>query len=215
MTTFHIITVLPNSFDGYLKQSIIGRAIKARKLKVKIYDLRDFVKADHAGRKTIDGRSYGGGPGMVLMAGPILRAAAKIKRLGGRQKIILLAAGGKQFTNDLARLWVDRYDHIILIAGRYEGVDDRARRILKAEEISIGPYILTGGELPALVLIDALARQAAGVLGNPDSLEEDRVASARVYTRPEVLTHAGKNHRVPKILLSGHHAKIEEWRGKQ
>src|SRR3990167_8934049 len=167
---------------------------------------------------------------MVLRAEPVIRAVEKIKEQIARAKrkqdydimiyrkkqpkVILTSAGGRPFTNAYAKK-LSKEKEVIIVCGRYEGIDARAKKILKAEEISVGPYILTGGEVPALVIIDATARQVPGVLGKFESLEEGRIASHDVFTRPEVLKVKGKIHRVPKILLSGHHAKIDALRSKR
>jgi tRNA (guanine37-N1)-methyltransferase len=197
-------------FDSYLKESIIGRAITDKKIAVKFYNPRDYT-TNKWGR--VDGRPYGGGPGMVMEAQPVLAAVAKAR---GRKKIktIIFSPAGKKLTNEYARNLLKKNKEIILISGRYEGIDGRVKKILKAEEISIGDYVLTGGELPSMVLIDTVARQIKGVLNTFDSVEENRISSSEVYTRPEVLKHKGKNYRVPKVLLSGHQAKIEEWKKK-
>lgn len=196
--------------DAYAGASILGRAQKAKLLNVKTYQLRDY-----AGNKwgKVDERPYGGGPGMVLRAEPVIKAVQKITK-GKKVKIIITSAGGKPLTNAYAKKLSKEKD-IVIVCGRYEGIDIRAKKILKAEEVSIGPYILTGGEVPALAIIDAAARQIPGVLGKFESLEESRVASHDIYTRPEVLKVKGKNHRVPKVLLSGHRANIDLWKGKR
>ncbi len=240
--TFHIITLFPEAFGSYFKESIIGRAIERKKIKVKFYNPLDYavaksVRQNGWGHKQADGKPYGGGPGMVLMAEPILKAveAAKMKILSSESKArnnikipnskfktIIFSPSGKKFTNNLGRAWVKEFDHLILICGRYEGVDARVKKILKADpslragvnEISIGDYVLTGGELPAMVVLDAAARQIPGVLGKFESVEEARSVSSEVYTRPEVLIWKNKGYRVPKVLLSGNHAKIEKWRAK-
>lgn len=214
---FHIITLFPEAIRPYLEASIIGRAVRNKIITISLYQLRDFSKNKH---KRVDDSPYAGGPGMVLQAQPILSAVEKIqkkigKKHGRKIKIILFGASGKQFTNSYAVNIGKRYADIVLIAGRYEGVDARVKKILRAEEISIGPYILTGGELPAATLIDVVARHIPGVLGKDESVEERRVASPEVYTRPEVLRHKGKNYTVPKVLLSGNHQKIEEWKKKK
>ena len=239
---FHIITIFPDIFDSYLNESIIGRAIKNKKIIIKFYNPRDFVKVKKdKWYKQVDDRPYGGGPGMVMQIEPIIRAVQSAKlisprliRLGRkiknqsasrRTKIIIFSPNGKQFTNTLATKWAKSYDNLILIAGHYEGIDARVKKILKlsstkgsggakadVEEISIGPYILTGGEVPALIVVDAVARQIPGILGNLDSPEEKRISSSEIYTRPEIYIHQGKKYSVPKILLSGHQAKIEEWK---
>lgn len=209
---FHIITLFPESIAPYMDASIIGRAQKDKKLKVSFYNPRDFTKDKH---RRVDQKPYGGGPGMVLEAESILKAAQKA--IGNKKRVlsVFFSPGGTQFTNTLARTYAKKYQHIVFICGHYEGVDARVKKILKAKEISIGPYILTGGELPSAVVIDAIARQIPGVLGAYDSLEEERTASGEVYTRPEVLVYKKKKYRVPKVLLSGHHKKIEEWKEKR
>ena len=131
-----------------------------------------------------------------------------------KTKIILFSPSGKKFTTEYAKQSAKKYTDIILISGRYEGIDARVQKILKAEEISIGDYVLTGGELPAMVLIDSISRQIPGVLGKYESLEEERVSSSEVYTRPEVLKYKNKNYKVPKVLLSGNHKLIEEWKNQ-
>jgi len=209
---FHIISLFPKMIDSYIKDSIVGRAIKAKKIKVDIYNPRDFSTDKH---KRVDHKPYGGGPGMVMQAEPVLKAVAKAIGRKKKVKIIIFSPSGRKFTNTYARELVEKNNHIILIAGRYEGIDSRVKKILKAEEVSIGDYILTGGELPALVVVDATARQIPGVLGNLESNEDERVASSEFYTRPEVLEYKGKKYKVPKILLSGHHKDIDEWRKRK
>ncbi|MBC7836733.1 tRNA (guanosine(37)-N1)-methyltransferase TrmD [Acetobacteraceae bacterium] len=233
---FHVVTLFPEVIEAYTNASILGRAIKDKKLSVKTYQLRDFAgnkwgKAKSPGDRPavkqlrVDERPYGGGPGMVLRAEPVIKAVEKILSkvnkkgparsdlAGRRAKVIITSAGGKLLTNAYAKA-LTRHKDIIIVCGRYEGIDARAKKVLKAEEISVGPYILTGGEVPALAIIDAAARQIKGVLGRFESLEEGRVASHDVYTRPETLIYKGKKIRVPKVLLSGHHAKIDAQRSK-
>lgn len=206
---FHIITIFPEMFDSYLKESIIGRAIKDKKIKINFYNPMDFCEP----KRRVDDRPYGGGPGMVLRPELFLKAFSKIKLKDKKKtKIILFSPSGKKFDTAYTKAIAKKYTDIVLISGRYEGIDARAGKILKAEEISIGDYVLTGGELPAMVLIDSTSRQIPGVLGKYESLEEERVSSSEVYTRPEVLKHKGKNYRVPKVLLSGDHKKITEWK---
>jgi tRNA (guanine37-N1)-methyltransferase len=214
MIKFHIITIFPEIFDSYFNESIIGRAIKNKLISVKFYNPRDYVKGNKSNYKPVDGKPYGGGPGMVMRAEPVVHAVNKALSLskGKKLKITLFSPSGRKFTTSYAKNSAKKYTDIILISGRYEGIDARVQKIFKAEEISIGDYVLTGGELPAMVLVDSISRQIPGVLGKYESLEEERVSSSEVYTRPEVLKYKGKNYRVPKILLSGNHKKIEEWR---
>jgi tRNA (guanine37-N1)-methyltransferase len=236
--TFHLITLFPESFDSYVQSSIVGRAIREKKIKLQFYNPRDFIarpRAKSRGKwfyRQTDSKPYGGGPGMVLEALPILKAVkaalstcrrsltvnkgnSRLSASVKAAKIIIFSPNGKQFANPIARVWHKKYEHLILICGHYEGIDARVKKILKAEEISIGPFVLTGGELPALIVLDAMARQIPNVLGKPESLEENRIASHEVYTRPEVLDYQGIKYRVPKVLISGHHKKIEEWRQKR
>lgn len=210
MITFHILSIFPKSFS-YLNESMLFRAQKTKKIKIKIYNPRDFSKDRH---KKVDARPYGGGPGMVMAVDPIIRAWQKA---GGNKrgfKTIILSPRGKQFDNKKAIELSKKYKNIILIAGHYEGIDARVKKITKGEEISAGPYVLTGGELPAMILVDAISRQIDGVLKRGDSLEEKRTAGKDVYTRPETYTHKGKKYSVPKVLLSGHHKNIDEFRKK-
>jgi tRNA (guanine37-N1)-methyltransferase len=242
MTTFHIITLFPNAFDSYLGESILKRAIEDKKIRVKFYNPRDFV--DNKWHR-VDQRPYGGGPGMVIEALPVIKAIEKaIKNSKQRRvqketatftagdsaescsadsaesclatktsaKIIFFSPSGKQLTNQYADKVGKNYSDIILVCGRYEGIDARVKKAFKMEEVSVGPFILTGGELPAMIVIDSIARRIPGVLGDINSLEESRIASSDVYTRPPVFEYKGKKYRVPKILLSGHRAKIEEWK---
>lgn len=210
---FHVITLFKDSFNSYLGESILKRAIQDKKIKVSFYNPRDFVKDKW---RRIDKHPYAGGPGMVIQAEPVIKAIeSAVKKSGGnlsKVKIIFLSPGGKQFNNQYAQKTVKKYKHIIIICGRYEGIDARVRKVFKTDAISIGPYVLTGGELPAMLMIDTFARQVKGVLGNFDSLEERRVHSSDVYTRPESFVYKGKTYKVPKVLLSGNHAKIEKWK---
>lgn len=199
-------------FDSYLKESILGRAVKDKKISIKFYNPMSFCKP----KERVDARPYGGGPGMVLRPEFFLKAFSKIKIKNPKKtKTILFSTSGKKFTTNYAKNSAKKYTDIIMISGRYEGIDARVQKILRAEEISIGDYVLTGGELPAMVLIDSISRQVKGVLGKYESLEEERVSSSEVYTRPEVLKYKGKNYKVPKVLLSGHHKKIDEWKNRE
>lgn len=211
---FHIITLFPTAFDSYLGESILRRAIEDKKIKVSFYNPRDFEKNP---KWRLDDKPYGGGPGMVIRALPVIEAIAKAvgKKDKKKVKIFFLAPGGTQFDTALAKKTAKKYTDIVIISGRYEGIDARVKKVFKCEDLSIGPFVLTGGELPAMIILDCMARQVEGVLGDINSLEESRAASPDVYTRPEVITYKKKNYRVPKILLSGNHAKVEEWRAQQ
>ncbi len=217
---FHFITIFPESIKSYFDSSILKRAQEKKLLKIKFYNPRDYAKDKH---KNVDDRPFGGGPGMVMKAEPIAQAVVSAiskqfpKFKLQKTKIIILSAAGKQFNQKMAREWAKKYKDIILISGHYEGVDERVKKIFKAEKISVGDYILTGGELPSALIIDAVSRHIPGVLGKEESLEETRQMGAPAYTRPEIFEFNGKKYqkyRVPKILLSGNHKKIEEWRKK-
>ena len=207
-------------FDSYLNESILGRAIKEKKISVKFYNPRDYIKDKKKnGYRPVDDKPYGGGPGMVMRVEPLLKAVAKVLSLskGKSRKILIInfIPSAEKFTTDFAKKVSKKYTDVILICGRYEGIDARVDKILKTKKLSIGDYVLTGGEIPAMILIDCVSRQIEGVLGNFDSREEERVSSSEVYTRPEILKYGKKNYRVPKVLLSGNHALIEKWKLKK
>jgi len=213
---FDIITIFPEVLKPYFNESILGRAQKKKLVKINFHNLRDYTTDRH---KTVDNKPYGGGPGMVLMVEPIKKAVEEIKKKSRRQKrkIILLSAKGKKFNQKMADKF-SKLDQLILISGRYEGVDERISKHIADEEISIGDYILTGGELPAAIIIDAITRLIPGVI-EKESLEEESFSKDNYleypqYTRPEKITINQKERRVPKVLISGNHQKIEEWKKK-
>lgn len=231
-------------FDSYLKESILGRAIKKKLIKINFINPRKFVTGkykkvwpDGNVSLQIDDRPYAGGPGMVMMAEPIIKAvdfvqASIMKRFlkssdeGGkgarlqksshnlRPRILTInfVPSAEKFTTEEAKKISKKYTDVVMICGRYEGIDARVDKILRTKKYSIGDYVLTGGEIPAMVLVDSIGRQIKGVLGNFDSREEERVSSSEVYTRPEVVKYNGKNYKVPKVLLSGNHKDIENWK---
>jgi len=226
---FHIITLFPEMFDSYLKESILGRAIKEKRISVSFINPRKFVSGKYKKvwpdgniSQQIDDRPYAGGPGMIMMAEPIIKAvessqASIMKRYSKSSKKILIInfiPSAEKFTTIEAKKISKKYTDIILICGRYEGIDARVDKILKTKKFSIGDYVLTGGEIPAMVLIDSISRQVEGVLGNFDSREEERVSTSEVYTRPEILIYNKKKYKVPTVLLSGDHKKIEEWKNR-
>lgn len=224
MITFDIITIFPKIFNSYFNESIIKRAQKSGKIKINIVDLRKFSTDKH---KKVDDKPYGGGPGMVLKIEPLAKAISSLKLKGKKEKLVLFSVDGKQFDSKTAKNWAKKYDKIIMIAGHYEGIDERIKKVIqvssfKFQEISIGHYVLTGGELPAMVVVDAVSRHIPGVLGKYESLEENRFGiGIPVYTRPEVFKwppprrgKKNKKYAVPKILLSGDHKKIAQWRKK-
>ncbi len=206
-----IITIFPKMFEAVLGESIIKRARAKRKLRVLVHDLRKYTQDKH---KKVDDRPFGGGSGMVICCQPVFKAVEALKRLSPKAKVILLSPQGRPLTQDMVR-GLAKIDNLILICGHYEGVDERIRQHLVDREISIGDYVLTGGELPAMVLVDALCRLIPGVLGDKNSLKfesfEGNLLEYPHYTRPAVF----QNWPVPEILLSGNHPKIDQWRNKE
>lgn len=209
---FDIISLFPESLTPYLGVSILGRAQEQGLINVVTHQLRDFTHDKH---KTVDDTPYGGGAGMVLKVEPIaeaLEAATSQQPVSQKTRKILFSAKGKVLTQeDVKRLAT--YDRLILLCGRYEGVDERVAEHLIDEELSIGEYVLTGGEIPALVVVDAVSRLVPGVLGNSESAETESHTVAGVleypqYTKPE----EWQGMRVPEVLLSGHHGEIAKWR---
>lgn len=227
---FHVITLFPGMFDSYINESLFRRAIKNKIIAVATHDLRDFSDARYGKKKNVqaergpfakaDDRPFGGGPGMVLQLPPIYRAVEKLKvkseklKMKGKKpkmRVILFSTRGKKFDAADARR-LAKYDALIFICGRYEGVDERVAKHVADEEISMGDYVLSGGEIPALVVMESVSRFIPGFLGKEESLEEKN-GSFPTYTRPEIFSpRKGKKWSVPKILLSGDHKKIEEWR---
>lgn len=217
---FHVITIFPDMFESYFAESIISRAIANKLIEVNTYALREHTTDKH---RRVDGKPYGGGPGMVMWVDPIINCVEKIQKKLSRKKnvktlVVMFNPGGDMFTNAIAKkvtVGKSAYTDVVFICGRYEGIDARVKKILKAKEWSIGPYVLTGGELPAMVCVDAITRQIKGVLNDIDSLEENRTASHEIYARPEVYEYKSRKYRVPKVLLSGNHKLIDEWRDER
>ena len=221
-------------FDSYLNESILGRAIKNKKISVSFTNPRKFVTGKY--KKVwpdgnislqIDERPYGGGPGMVMMAEPVIKAVlsiakkiVKVKDSKTRKILVInFMPNAKKFDTKKAKEISKKYTDIIMICGRYEGIDSRVNKVLKREgykleNVSVGDYVLTGGEIPAMILVDSVSRQIEGVLGNFNSREEERISSSEIYTRPEVIDFNGKKYKVPKILLSGNHKNIDSWKNK-
>ena len=244
MIKFDILTLFPEMFDSYFSESIIKRAIKAKKIRIERHNFRDAATDKH---HTVDDRPYGGGPGMILKFEPIaktLRAVrGKGQRANGKSRVIMLTPAGKQFDQATAKR-LSKYKQIVLLCGRYEGFDARIDQLID-EKISIGPYVLSGGELPAMVVIEAVARYVPGVLGHADATKEETHSSPDFveypqYTRPEEVKWQmsarrpvrqsasgggsrgggganGKSRslKVPKELLTGNHAEIKKWRDKK
>ena len=225
MKQFDIITIFPNILDSYFNESLLKKAQEKGLLKIQTHNLRDFTSDKH---RKVDDTPYGGGPGMVLKIEPIYKAVQSLRskvlpagRHGKSQKskvrVILFSLRGKKFDQKEAHR-LAKYGQLIFICGRYEGVDERVAEYIADEEISIGDYILSGGELPAAIVIEAVSRLIPGMLGKLESLEEKK-GSYPVYTKPEsielkVKSQKSKVIKVPKVLLSGNHKKIEEWREK-
>ena len=243
---FHIISLFPHSLESYVQESIIARAQKEKKISISYYNPRDFVKPTKTQAKNekpylrVDDKPYGGGPGMVIQAVPVLKAIdkalskatglplsssikeklsglrtrdSKIKKKGFKKvSLVFLSPAGTQFNTEQATEFAETYSDIIIVCGRYEGIDARIKEVFPMIEISVGPFVTTGGELPAMILIDVISRQVPGVLGNFSSREESRISSSDVYTRPESFEYKGKTYSVPPILLSGNHKSIEDWK---
>lgn len=212
---FHLITLFPDACDAYLSASIIGRARKEKKISVSYETPRDFV--DNKWGK-VDERPYGGGPGMVMQAAPVVKAAEKALKKAKKPVVVWFSPAGRQFTNKDADALL-KYTDIVLVCGRYEGIDERAKKMLKTlapvKEFAVGEAVYTGGEVPALAIVDAVTRRLPGALGKDASVEERRVASSAVYTRPETISYKKKNYSVPAVLRTGHHAKMDAWKLKR
>lgn len=210
---FDLLTIFPDIFNSYIYESIIGRAQKEQHIQVNIHNIRDYAEDKH---KTTDDKPYGGGVGMIMKIEPLYKCLKSIPRLE-KSKAVLMSPRGKLWDQQAVQEYVKEYDQLIIICGRYEGVDERILNFVD-EEISIGNYVLTGGELGAAVLVDSLARLVPGVLGKGESADVETHSKPGYieyghYTRPEAFTDDnGVEHRVPDVLLSGHHAEIEKWR---
>lgn len=216
MIKFDVITILPDIFSSYTNESLIARAEKKKIIKINIHNLRKWTKDKH---KTVDDRPFGGGLGMVMKVEPIFKAVKAIKK-GKKTKVILFSPRGKKFSQKIA-YQLSKLDQIILICGRYEGVDERVAKNIADMELSIGDFVLMGGEVPAMAVIETVSRLVPGVISKEQLLKEritkekDFIEYAQ-YTRPEVFSpKKGTYWKTPKVLLSGDHKKIEEWRKKQ
>jgi tRNA (guanine37-N1)-methyltransferase len=204
---FDFVTIFPRMFDPLLGEGVIARGIKQGLLDVRVHDLRDFTSDRH---RSTDDEAYGGGPGMVMLAEPVLRA---VESIGGGH-VVLTSPQGRRFDQNVAKE-LAAAEWLVFLCGRYEGFDHRVHEALQPDEISIGDFVVSGGELPAMLIADAVGRMIEGVVGNAGSVEEDSFFRGLLdyphYTRPEEL----RGMRVPEMLLSGHHEKIRRWRKEQ
>ena len=225
MKQFDVITIFPPILDSYINESLFKRAQKNKILKIKMHNLRQWTADRH---QTVDDKPYGGGVGLVFKIEPLMKALLSLslplkkgevgrgsKKLKNKTRIILMAANGKKFTQKEAKR-LAKYDQLIFVCPRYEGVDARVEKMVD-EKISIGDYVLTGGELPAMVIMDAVARHYPSFVGKQESVKAESFSREGYlehpqYTRPEVIEYQGKKLRVPKVLLSGHHGEIKKWR---
>jgi tRNA (guanine37-N1)-methyltransferase len=238
---FDIITIFPDFFESFKNEALIARAQKKKLIAINAYNLRDWTTDAH---KTVDDKPYGGGAGMVLMIEPIMKAVKTIKKVYSGQwtvdrkklktvtyklktRVIVFSPKGKKFNQAMARKF-SKLDRLIMVCGRYEGIDERVAKHVADEEISIGDYILFGGEVPAMVIMEAITRLLPGAIGKQESLKDESFNEAGImgqkqlskfieyphYTRPEIVKINGRVRKVPAVLLSGNHKKIEEWRKK-
>lgn len=223
---FDIITIFPKFFESFKNEALIARARKKGLIAINAHNLRDWTTDAH---KTVDGKPYGGGVGMVLMVEPIMKAVKDIKRKSKAKKVktIVFSPKGKKFNQAMARKF-SKLNQIIMICGRYEGIDERVSKYIADEEISIGDYILFGGEVPAMAIIEAVTRLLPGAVGKQQSIEDESFKEIRGiakdqikkfieyphYTRPEIIKIDRRGRKVPEVLLSGNHKKIDKWRKK-
>lgn len=211
---FDVITIFPEIFDSFLKESLLAKAKEKKLIQINIHNLRNWTEGKH---QVVDDSPYGGGPGMVLKIEPIWRCVQSLKAKGKKQKVkvkmVFLSPRGKKFNQTMAKKWAKGLKQLIIISGRYEGIDERIKK-LADETISVGDFITLGGEVPAMAVIETVARLIPNVVGKKESIEK---LDFPQYTRPEIFKAKGKKQkakflRVPKVLLSGDHKKIEEWR---
>ena len=208
---FDIVTIFPDTIDAGLSEGVVARGVASGVLDVQVHDLRDFTTDRH---RSVDDMPYGGGPGMVMKPEPLMKAVAHIAATRGTPAaVVLLSPQGRTFTQAEA-VRLAALGHVALLCGRYEGMDERVRELVATEELSIGDYVLSGGELAALVVVDAVSRLVPGVVGDEQSVAEESFSRGLLdyphYTRPAEV--AGR--RVPDVLLSGHHAEVRRWRRK-
>ena len=207
---FHIVTIFPDFFDGPFRHGVVSRAAESGIVSIQIYDLRDWTTDRH---RTVDDRPFGGGEGMLLKPEPIFKAVESIwPERSERQRIVLLSASGKRFDQAAARR-LAAVDELLLICGRYEGVDERVAEHLADEELSVGDFVLSGGELAAAMVVDSVARLLPGVLGHPDSAVRESFSDVALLDCPQYTRPADfRGWKAPDTLLGGNHAEIERWR---
>ena len=221
------VTIFPRMFDAFLAEGVIARGVKQGKLDIRVHDLRDYATDRH---RSTDDEAYGGGPGMVMLAEPVLRCVDKLRDEGRRlrdedasispqpsalsPRILMTSPQGRVFNQSVAHEFA-KNDWLVFLCGRYEGFDERIREVLNPEEVSVGDFVVSGGEVPAMLMADAVGRLIEGVVGNSDSVAADSFSEGLLdyphYTRPEEV----RGLRVPDILLSGHHENIRKWRKEQ
>jgi tRNA (guanine37-N1)-methyltransferase len=206
MNKFDIITIFPDLFKGFLEESLISKAQHKRLISIRTHYLRKWTTDRH---QTVDGKPYGGGPGLVMKVEPIAKAVKAVAK-GNKTRVILFSPRGKQMDQAMVRRWA-KLDRLVFICGRYEGVDERVADHIADEVISVGPYILNGGEVAAMAAIEAVARLVPGFMHDAASQSKDDHAQ---YTKPEIVVIGGRKRAVPEVLLSGNHAKIAAWREK-
>ena len=208
MLRIDFVTIFPRMFDAFVAEGVIARGVKQGVLDIRVHDLRDYTADKH---RSTDDEAYGGGPGMVMLAEPVLRC---VEAVNGSPHIVMTSPQGRTFSQSIAKELASK-EHLVILCGRYEGFDERIRETLHPDEISIGDFVVSGGELPAMLIADATGRMIEGVVGNTGSVEEDSFYNGLLdyphYTRPEEI----RGMRVPDVLLSGHHEKIRLWRREQ
>lgn len=207
---FDVITIFPNIFSGFVSESLMSKAQAKKLITIKTHYLRDWTADRH---QTVDGKPYGGGPGLVFKIEPVFKAVSEIQKKTKKKKskVILLSPRGKKFDQAMAKKF-SKLDQLIFICGRYEGVDERVAENIADEVVSVGDFVLNGGEVGSMVIMEAVSRLIPGFMHDADSASKDDHAQ---YTKPEVFEpKKGKKWRVPKVLLSGNHAEIKKWREK-
>lgn len=206
-----VLTLFPELFETPLRTSLLGKAVEAGRLTVGVTNIRDFATDRH---RTVDDEPFGGGAGMVMTCGPILAAVESLREKNSCAHVVMFSPRGRPLNQPVVRELAEHED-LVLICGRYEGVDERVVELLNADEVSVGDYVLSGGELPALTVIEAVSRMLPGVIGNAESVDTDSFSDGVLgppqYTRPAEVAGA----RVPEVLLSGHHGEIARWRRKE